>query len=157
MTLLKYAKRLAGFTLLFSALMGTAVFASNVGTVTRDSINVRASDSESSQVIGVTNTGDKYAILDVEPGWVKIQYPNSGEAYIASLYVKVSEADASVKDHAVNVRSGPSTSTQVLGQLNTGDKISVIGKTADNAWYKVNYNDKAAYVSADYLGVQLVS
>ncbi len=152
MTLLKYAKRLAGLTLLFSALMGTAVLASNVGTVTRDSIDVRAGDSTSSQVIGITNTGDTYAILDVEPGWVKVQYPNSGVAYIASLYVKVSEADASVKDHAVNVRSGPSTSTEVLGQLNTGDKISVIGKTADNAWYKVNYNSKTAYVSADYLG-----
>ncbi len=152
MTLLKYTKRLAGFTLLFSALMGTAAFASNVGTVTRDSINVRAGNSETSQVIGTTNTGDKFAILDVKPGWVKVQYPNAKEAYIASLYVKVSEADASVKDHAVNVRSGPSTSTQVIGQLNTGDKVSVVGKTADGAWYKVNYNNNTAYVSADYLG-----
>lgn len=152
MTLLKHKGVLAFSTLLISAFMSSSVFASNVGTVTRDSINVRSGDSTDSQIIGVTNTGDQYAILDVEPGWVKVSYPDSGEAYIASLYVKVSEADASVTDHAVNVRTAPSTSSEVIGQANVGDKVTVIGKTADSAWYKVNYNGQNAYISADYLG-----
>lgn len=154
MTLLKHGKRLAACAafLFCSAMMSTAVFASNVGTVTRDSINVRAGDSESSQVIGITNTGDSYAILDVEPGWVKVQFPNSGEAYIASLYVKVSEADAKVTDHAVNVRSGPSTGDEVIGMVNVGDPVTVTGKSPDGYWYKVNYNGQTAYISSDYLG-----
>ncbi len=152
MTLLKYKKSLAVITLLLSGCMCSSAFASNVGTVTRDSINVRAGDSTSSQVVGITNTGDSYAILDVEPGWVKVKYSDSSTAYIASLYVKVSEADASVIDHAVNVRSGPSTSAQVVGQVNVGDKVTVTGKSADGYWYKVNYNGQSAYISKDYLG-----
>ncbi|MCD7855680.1 MAG: SH3 domain-containing protein [Clostridiales bacterium] len=152
MTLLKNKGVLIVSTLLMSAAFSTAVFASNVGTVTRDSINIRSGDSTDSQVIGVTNTGDQYAILDVEPGWVKISYPNSGEAYIASLYVKVSEADASVTDHAVNVRTAPTTASDVIGQANVGETVTVTGKTEDGAWYKVSYNGQDAYISADYLG-----
>ncbi len=152
MTLLKYGRKIAAVTFAASAFMTTAVFASNVGTVTRDSINVRAGDSTTSQIIGITNTGDSYAILDVEPGWVKVQYPDSNEAYIASLYVKVSEADASVTDHAVNVRSGPSTSDEVVGQLNVGDSVTVKGRSTDGYWYRIEYNGETAYVSSDYLG-----
>ncbi|MCD7777286.1 MAG: SH3 domain-containing protein [Clostridiales bacterium] len=153
MTLFKNGRMIAAATFVVSAFMTTAVFASNVGTVTRDSINVRSGDSTASQIIGITNTGDSYAILDVEPGWVKIQYPDSQEAaYIASLYVRISEADASVKDHAVNVRSGPSTGSAVVGQLNAGESVTVKGKSTDGCWYRIDYNGEEAYVSADYLG-----
>ncbi|MCD7904900.1 MAG: SH3 domain-containing protein [Clostridiales bacterium] len=148
----KNSRKIAAATFIVSAFMTTAVFASNVGTVTRDSINVRAGDSTTSQIIGITNTGDSYAILDVEPGWVKVQYPDSQEAYIASLYVKVSEADASVTDHAVNVRSGPSTGNEVIGQLDAGECVTVKGKSPDGYWYRIEYNGQQAYVSADYLG-----
>ena len=50
----------------------------------------------------------------------------------------------------VNVRSGPGTSYEKLGQLAKGDKLTRTG-ICDNGWSRVVYNGKVAYVSSSYL------
>ncbi len=51
---------------------------------------------------------------------------------------------------AVNVRSGPSTSTAILGVLSTGATITATGPSV-NGWTPVKYAGKSAYVSTQYL------
>lgn len=50
----------------------------------------------------------------------------------------------------VNVRSLPSTDGEKLGTLTKNQEVIALGE-AENGWQKIRYNNKIAYVSAQYL------
>lgn len=50
---------------------------------------------------------------------------------------------------ALNVRSGPSTSYSVIGQLSKGSSVKIVGKT--DGWLKINYKTSYGYVSGSYV------
>jgi len=50
------------------------------------------------------------------------------------------------------VRSGPSTSSSVLGSLAPGDKIVSNGSTADGKWTRFKYKGEVAYIYSELLG-----
>lgn len=64
-----------------------------------------------------------------------------------------------VKGTNVNVRSGPSTTTSVLGKVTAGYKINILGAELDEqgkTWYKFNYGNKIGYIRSDFLkGVEV--
>ena len=51
---------------------------------------------------------------------------------------------------SVRVRSGYSTSTDVLGALSVGEKVTVTGEV-ENGWVRVTYKGHTAYVAKNYL------
>lgn len=51
----------------------------------------------------------------------------------------------------LNVRSGPSTDTEILGKLSFGSTINI--KTLSNGWYEIEYNSATAYVFAEYVKI----
>ena len=51
---------------------------------------------------------------------------------------------------SVRVRSGYSTSTDVLGALSAGEKVTVTGEV-ENGWVRVSYKGHTAYVAKNYL------
>lgn len=51
---------------------------------------------------------------------------------------------------SVRVRSGYSTSTDVLGALSAGEKVTVTGEV-ENGWVRVTYKGHTAYVAKNYL------
>ena len=51
---------------------------------------------------------------------------------------------------SVRVRSGYSTSTNVLGALSAGEKVTVTGEV-ENGWVRVTYKGHTAYVAKNYL------
>jgi Tol biopolymer transport system component/predicted Ser/Thr protein kinase len=54
----------------------------------------------------------------------------------------------------VNVRSGPGTSFDLLGPANAGLTLSVTGRSADGAWWRVNYGSQTGWVSGILASVQ---
>ena len=52
----------------------------------------------------------------------------------------------------VNVRREPNTSAEVLGQLESGEKIFA-GELTQEGWYQVAYNGETGYVRMDFLEV----
>ena len=49
---------------------------------------------------------------------------------------------------AINVRSGPGTNYNIVGQLASGTTGLVIGRLPDNSWFQVNVNGMLGWVSA---------
>lgn len=47
----------------------------------------------------------------------------------------------------VNVRSGPGTNYNVIGQINAGTTLAVTGVNPTGDWYQVDYNGQAGWVS----------
>lgn len=63
-----------------------------------------------------------------------------------------SEATASrgtVTASSLNVRAGASTSNRIVGGLDEGDKVTIVGK--NNGWYKIRYDGSTAYVAGNYV------
>ncbi len=48
----------------------------------------------------------------------------------------------------VNVRSAPSTSAGIVGQLQNGDAVEVVGRDTSGAWYRIRHGESIAWVSA---------
>lgn len=51
----------------------------------------------------------------------------------------------------VNVRSGPSTDYDIVGNVTEGTELEVLGRYTDKGWYLINYNGQEAFVSHNYL------
>ncbi|MGL5648141.1 MAG: SH3 domain-containing protein, partial [Clostridium sp.] len=49
----------------------------------------------------------------------------------------------------LNVRSGASLNSNVIGTVNEGTRVQILGQAG--SWYKINYNGQTAYVWANYI------
>lgn len=56
-----------------------------------------------------------------------------------------------VTANKLNVRSGPSTSYSIVGTLNNGENVEILGR--DNNWYKISSDNLTGYVSASYISL----
>jgi branched-chain amino acid transport system substrate-binding protein len=52
-----------------------------------------------------------------------------------------------------NVRSGPSTQFEVLGQFNEGDQVRVIGANRENTWIVVDFRGRQGWMSAGIMDI----
>lgn len=50
---------------------------------------------------------------------------------------------------SVRLRSAANTGSAILAELNRGTAVSILGR--QDGWYKVNYDGKTGYMSADYV------
>lgn len=58
---------------------------------------------------------------------------------------------AAVTSDAVNVRGGPGASQPVVGSLELGSSVDLLGSSSDGAWWRVASDSGVGYVSADFL------
>ncbi|MCJ0400854.1 cell wall-binding protein Cwp14, partial [Clostridioides difficile] len=124
-----------------------------------DKVNIRNDATIEASVIGYLNNGDEVEVLDVlKTGWVKIKY-NEGIGYVSGSYLTNNKPDNSnenikikyVKEKdGLNVRKGPSTEDEKIGQLSYGSKVETVEMFA-TGWVKIKYNGGYGYVSNDYL------
>jgi uncharacterized protein YraI len=57
----------------------------------------------------------------------------------------------------LNVRSGPSTDTEILGSLQTGTELTLLARSADGEWYQFAYpadSDGRGWVTGEFLEIQ---
>ena len=131
-------------------------------------VNVRASASGLSKLVGYAYLGDTFKILGKTGSWYYIQYNNTTKAYIWSAYLKATKTTAAYVSangtttatpapgttpaptgtptkvtianclYAVNVRAAASTSSARIGKASLGATYTYLGKEGD--WYKVQYN-----------------
>lgn len=60
--------------------------------------------------------------------------------------------NATVTSDTLNVRSGPSTAYPVVATLRKGDRVSMVGRSADSQWVKISLDGRPqAWIAARYL------
>ena len=59
-----------------------------------------------------------------------------------------------INTDTLNVRSGPSTSYNKVGSLSNGDYIEIYERS--NNWYKIIYNNQFAYISCNYVNLNIL-
>ena len=134
---------------LFLAISTCTVFGEDAVTVSDNRVNVRASNSTSSEIIEQYSKGESLEVVGYDGEWLQFVHPTQGVAYISGEFVEFSETDAYISKNNVNIRKGPTTTSEVLGKFQTGDVITVTG--AGLNWYAINYNGSDAYVYRDFV------
>ncbi len=150
-----------------------AAYGSTVNMYASDIVNIRSGPGTDTNVVGGFSAGDVVTVTGETNGWYQVNV-NGTTGYIRKDLLSstqtataqtTAQTDASQSSTAggtnydsavtmyatdgVNVRSQPSTSSDVSGTLDTGTPITVIGES--NGWYIVSTGSGTGYVSGGYL------
>lgn len=139
------------------------------GTVSGSDVRMRSGAGTNYSVIGTYQKGTKMSVVGASGNWYEVSY-NGKTGYISADYMKLTVGSTQTTDStttpadtsaegfkgsvigtSVRMRSQPNTSSDVLGYYSNGVTMSVLGSVKD--WYKVSYNGKTGYISAQYMRV----
>ena len=153
-------KRFLGLVLSMTTLVGTLALTTNasdsvksaVGIVDASALRLREGPGTDTEILTTAYRNDYVVILESEGDWYKVIY-NLREGYMHSDYLTVKEREnvelgyGEVNTYLVNLRSGPTTSSEILDQLAEGEDAYIIGFNC--GWYKVQYNGSTGYIRSD--------
>ena len=154
--------KIALATLAMIPMTANNAYASNIGTVTASSLNVRSGPSTSYTVVTTVKKNDKVNILQSSNGWYKIETSSGNQGWVSSSYISASNSNtnnstnnntqsniAIVNTDGLNFRNGAGTSYSIIKVLNKGEKVEVI--TESNGWSKVKHDSRLGYVASQYI------
>ena len=152
--------KIALATLAMIPIAANNAYASNIGTVTASSLNVRSGPSTSYKIVTTVKKNDKVNILQSSNGWYKIETASGKQGWASSSYISISNNDtnnntntseniAIVNTDGLKFRTCAGTSYSIIKVLNKGEKVEVISESA--GWSKVRYDSRLGYVASQYI------
>ena len=154
--------KIALATLAMIPMTANNAYASNIGTVTASSLNVRSGPSTSYTVVTTVKKNDKVNILQSSNGWYKLETSSGKQGWVSSSYISASNSNtnnstnnntqsniAIVNTDGLNFRNGAGTSYSIIKVLNKGEKVEVISES--NGWSKVKHDSRLGYVASQYI------
>ena len=150
------AARLTAGLLLVSALVTPSLAATGTVNAGGSTLRMRAESNTGSTILKNLDHGTQVEVLTaVENGWYQIAHEGT-TGYVSGDYLTVDAAEAAalpveelptyvrITTSALNVRSGPGTEYEKVGQLGMGTVAEAVA-TLDG-WYQL----ESGYVSAEY-------
>ncbi|WP_176720433.1 SH3 domain-containing protein [Desulfuribacillus stibiiarsenatis] len=126
-----------------------------VSQVTGTSVNVRASASTTSTILGVVRKGDDVVVTRQLSGWYEIDW-NGNKGFISSSLVSTPQVKqiqsssnatqkATVIGTIVNVRIGAGRNFGVIGTITKGQVVEVV--SLENEWVQIKFGAQTGYVA----------
>lgn len=147
--------------------------ATPVEGTTSTQLNVRGEPSTAGVPLGIIGAFNKIQVIGKDPNgnWYQILYApaSDGKGWVTAQYVQVKDKGAipivggaaglgsgpsAVVMQQINVRSEPSTDSDVLGTLNPNDVVSLTGKDTNSVWLQIQYAgapDGKGWIAAAYV------
>lgn len=145
--------------------------------VNNASLNVRSGAGTQNSVIGSVKKDQEFPYTDVQNNWYKITLTDGKEGWVSGQYIKIKppvinttatpstsesvikvNTDPNAKQQTVtttrvmNIRSGATTTSNIIGQTKNAEKFQVMEKQGD--WYRVQLpNGNFGWLSALYVKV----
>nr|WP_159129893.1 SH3 domain-containing protein [Rossellomorea marisflavi] len=125
-------------------------------------LNVRTGPGLSYPVLMQASKGEEYTVTGNDGDWYKIDTPQ-GEGWVAEWLVTEGDSSDSpaapaasgltgtANEDSINVRKAPSTDSERLGTLSTGEEVSITGSV--QGWYEISYRGGTAWINEDYLSL----
>lgn len=116
--------------------------------------NISAAASTTSSIIGTIPLNTIVYLSDYSAGWYKISY-NGQTGWVWGNLIKAIPSGKYVtlrsNVYGLNIRSNPSSSSSIVGYLNTKEYAEVIGYSNDGNWLKIRINGIEGFASKSYL------
>jgi len=140
----------------------------NSGQIIGTDVAFRKGPDTESEMIGKLDRGTFVQILktNVDAQWHQVRYDGK-TGYINRVFIRL---DASMDGYNVdyigtivncknnvNVRSEPSTKSEIIGIADKGTELTILPfDTFIDGWYKVEFQGKTAYISKDFMDIEPV-
>ena len=127
-----------------------------IGFVNASALRLRSEANTTSKIVDTAPQNDCVVVIKKEGEWYKVNY-NLQIGYMHEDYVDVLTREnaelgyGKVTGSSVNMRSGPSTSYNVVAVASKNDKAYILG--LNSGWYKVIYNGKICYIRSDFMAL----
>ena len=126
-----------------------------VGATTGSSLRLREEPSTSASIVTTLDKDVAVAVLDNSiDGWYRIAY-NGKAGYVSADYLIIDQDNifttyGRANGDGINVRSGPSTESEVLASVNSGTIVTVNG--FEDGWYDVTCKyGTEGYIRSDFV------
>ena len=141
----------AGIIIIALLLLGAqTVFARTTGVISSgNTINVRQEASTDSEIVKTVPRGTQLDIIAVSGEFHKVNINGTNGVFVGSGFITIQTAEGRIGSQAVNIRSHPSLTGEIIGRAASGSSFTVTGIVGD--WFAVNYNSGSAYIHSDFL------
>lgn len=116
-------------------------------------LNVRASNSISSEILGKISDNSYFSIINSNGNWYYVEYKENKYGYVYKDYVKVISTNCkqvNTSGSNLNARTGPSTSYLAFDKIKDNDYVVVL--STSNGWSRILFEgNKIGYVDSSYL------
>lgn len=121
----------------------------DTGVIKGSVVNIRSGPGTNYQIVGTVYQGTQVTVSQQQGDWYKITIGNT-TGWVNGSYITVqAAAKVTVTGTTVNLRSGPGTNYDIVGQVAKGDTLTYLG--SEGSWYKVQTpQGKVGYISASY-------
>lgn len=152
----KVSKWILAFILTASIFCDVTITSANGETViiNTKSLNVRSGPGLTYPVTGSMKMGEQAEVLSSSGDWHEVKVGTS-TGWIASWLVvsdgakEIVNTTAVSKVNALNIRTEPSLSSAVIGQLNAGEAFEITGRNGE--WASIYKNGKDGWIHTDYI------
>ena len=100
-----------------------------------------AQSTESSDVVVSTDVTDSSTEADKSEDTQKESEPST----------QTDNSVAYCNNDGVNVRDTAATGTEIIGNLNSGDKVKVLNRYYNDEWVQISFEGQTGYVHKDFL------
>lgn len=132
-------------------------------TIQSNDVNIREGAGLSYPVISQAKKGDTYALISEQADWFEIKLSNGKVGWVANWLATKNGVtnDNNETSHSqtgivttddLRVRKGPSTSDEVIGYLNRGEKVQI--SALQNDWAKIDSTFGVGWVSTQFMMIQ---
>lgn len=131
----------------------TAEQPTGTANVTGSDVKIRAEANTESEILFYLPNGVQVDVLAQAEDWYKVRY-GIVEGFVYNQYLFINTDDGRngiIMEDGVNLRNEPNTESEALAKMEVGSVVKVIGY--EEAWYKVESDDKTGYVNRDYIRV----
>ncbi|MCD8149176.1 MAG: cell wall hydrolase [Clostridiales bacterium] len=131
------------------------------------SLNIRKEPDTDSEIIGKMSRGAAAEVVEQGEEWSKI-VSGDVEGYVCNEYcvfageaeaqaAEICTTEATVTADGVRLREDASTESAIYKVMEEGESLTVSddAEETESSWIPVQYGDDVAYVSADYVEVEL--
>jgi uncharacterized protein YraI len=140
-------------------------------------LNVRSGPGVSYEILTVTRRGDTFPVSarNADNSWIRVNI-GGGVGWVSSYYTSITGnlnalpivAGTSTSPtgprptgvrgklfSGLRLRTGPGTTYPQVADLEWGSVVDIVGRTADNSWFQIQYGGLVGWIYAPY--VQIVS
>lgn len=131
------------------AISSTVVYGESIiGYTNISNMGIHESADYASSKICILKLNSKVDILKEEDGWYKVQTEDGNVGWIEKYFITVPATKYVVNStsYSVNVRKGPSTSFEQVGQLLPGEHAKYI--STYHSWHIIEYKGSEYYVAS---------
>lgn len=129
-------------------------------------LNVRSGPGTQNALIGTMNSGQQFAVTGEQGGWYSVDF-NGQTGWVSGEYAIITGGQVAsggggasapgapsglrfTTGNILNFRSAPNTGSGILELIPYQTGLDVVGRSADSAWLKVNFNGRSGWVSATH-------